>query len=241
MNLALPLWDRVVFVDWNGVLSVDPFWVTILRRKQHELHAVLAPAVRAFFKERNDLVNEWMRGRISYKEVIATFELCLQGDVDVSYIERKLIQDCKRMAVAPKLLDLLMRLKQKAFVVIATDNMDCFYEQVLQLRLAKPTTRPVAKRRTLGNVARYFDDVVCSSVLGVMKREEPLRFFGPWLERHNLRFERALLIDDGATNCAAFENAGGAAIRLSKDDRSSGFERIESAVQHWMSGLVPTG
>ena len=27
----LALWRRVIFVDWHGVLSRDPFWISILQ------------------------------------------------------------------------------------------------------------------------------------------------------------------------------------------------------------------
>ena len=32
---TLPLWNRVNFVDWHGVLSRDPFWTSILGRPRH--------------------------------------------------------------------------------------------------------------------------------------------------------------------------------------------------------------
>jgi len=35
---------KVIFVDWHGVLSRDPFWISILRNAWHPLHQQLSEA-----------------------------------------------------------------------------------------------------------------------------------------------------------------------------------------------------
>lgn len=37
----MPLSRRVIFSDWHGVLSRDPFWVSIRRSATHPLHTQL--------------------------------------------------------------------------------------------------------------------------------------------------------------------------------------------------------
>jgi len=49
----VPLWGRVIFSDWHGVLSQDPFWVSIRGSAAHPLHAQLEAGVaRVFASER---------------------------------------------------------------------------------------------------------------------------------------------------------------------------------------------
>ena len=62
-------------------------------------------------------------------------------------------------------------------------------------------------RRDIG----FCDELLASSDLGVLKAEDPARFFGPWLDRHGLSFADAILVDDSPRNCVAFELYGGRA------------------------------
>ena len=38
-QLLLPFCRWVIFVDWHGVLSRDPFWTSILNNDRHRLRA----------------------------------------------------------------------------------------------------------------------------------------------------------------------------------------------------------
>jgi hypothetical protein len=37
----LPLWKRAVFVDWHGLLSREPFWMSIVGNRRHPLRSRL--------------------------------------------------------------------------------------------------------------------------------------------------------------------------------------------------------
>jgi len=61
----LPLSTRVIFSDWHGVLSHDPFWVTIQRSARHPLHHQLQTGLAGVFASDKETANEWMKGLLS--------------------------------------------------------------------------------------------------------------------------------------------------------------------------------
>ena len=87
-------------------------------------------------------------------------------------------------------------LHREVGIVLATDNVDCFFEQLD----AKPELHAV------------LNGALCSSAVGRLKSEDVLGFFKPWLDMHQLTFADAVLLDDSPQNCRSFEAVGGAAI-----------------------------
>jgi FMN phosphatase YigB (HAD superfamily) len=205
----VPLAGRVIFSDWHGVLSTDPFWVSIRQSVAHPLHKQLEAGMAGVF-ERN-VADEWMKGLLSSDDVIAQMEIELAPRFRDDFLARRLHVDCGRMKVNVDLFEVYREIRAEAAVVIATDNMDCF---VKAFEHARSRRRTLPKRReTLGDWATICDDIICSSHTGALKAEDPLRFFGPWLEAHDIRFRDAVLVDDRADNCEAFTAHGGAAIQ----------------------------
>ena len=189
---SLPLWPRVVFVDWDGVLCQDVFWSSIRNNPQHPLHGQLSAACKGLFSRDHVTLQSWMRGSIDDSDVIRSLHVCLGRKYRPDFLLRRLRRDCSRMKSDVRVGEVLRRAGQHSFVVLATDNMDCFVESVTELE--------------------GIDAVLCSSVLGVLKSESCERFFGTWLRSHRLSFSDALLLDDSAANCAAFRNCGGTSI-----------------------------
>jgi FMN phosphatase YigB (HAD superfamily) len=192
------LWERCVFVDWHGVLCQDVFWHSILDNPRHQLRGRLAEATEQLFRTHISLVADWMRGVTDSAHVVETLDVELFHQYHDDYLLRRLRQDCARMSPQAELLESLRTLQGLNLIVVATDNMDCFAHSV-------------------GSIAALHDivdAVACSSEIGVLKAEDPERFFGPVLERHDLRPDQAMLIDDSAANCARFEEWGGTAVHF---------------------------
>lgn len=194
---------RAVFIDWHGVLSDDLFWWTIVSSPDHWFHADLAGAVHELFTERRSLVESWMRGQATAEEVVATLrgpddKRCREG-----YLLRRLRADCARMRVRSTVLDVVRALPPLTLTLIATDNMECFAESAGRIP-------PL----------HAFDGVACSSDLGVLKAEDPEAFFGAVLSDHGLEPHHALLVDDSAANCGAFEAWGGTALHFASPGAS---------------------
>jgi FMN phosphatase YigB (HAD superfamily) len=195
----LPLWQYAIFVDWNGVLSNEPFWSSILGNPRHHLYREINVACKHLFDEQNiHLVHAWMRGAVDASQIAEALSIQTRNRVQPSYLLRKLYRDCRRMNCNQELLSVLQDAKRSCFLVLATDNMDCFSDQVLQI----------------DDVRRSFDAILSSSVIGTLKSDSIERFFGPWLNAHAIPFERALLLDDSPSTCTAFQQAGGFAIHV---------------------------
>ncbi|HVM20442.1 MAG TPA: hypothetical protein VM307_10820 [Egibacteraceae bacterium] len=191
----LPIWRAAVFFDWHGVMSSDRFWWSILNNPSHTFHGRLAALSTRLFRQ-SELVNAWMRGTVTSRSVVASMPVTTTR-WNTSFLYRRLVEDCGAMPLDRDMGCIADSARADAFVALATDNMDCFNERA-------------GRRRDL---RRLFDEVLCSSSLGVLKAEDPAAFFGPTLESVGLSFSDAVLVDDDDGNCAAFERAGGRAIR----------------------------
>jgi FMN phosphatase YigB (HAD superfamily) len=191
------LWQRVVFVDWHGVLCDQPFWHSITQNPRHQQHRKLGEAVEWLFRERRSLIEAWMRGSTDSQRVVGELPEPRDRRCRPDYLYRRLLDDCEQMSPRADLLEALARLPALTLIVIATDNMDCFSDSVPRV-----------------NLNRVFDAALCSSDLGVLKAEDPQRFFGELLVEHDLQPADAVLIDDSDRNCSHFECFGGRAIRF---------------------------
>jgi hypothetical protein len=198
----LPLWRRVVFVDWHGVLSRDPFWTSIRESATHPLRGPLEAGLAGIFAKESATANEWMKGLLSSDDVIAAMGIRPDRRFRDDFLARRLDVDCARMKVNVELFEVLRKIKAHACVVLATDNMDCFARTFDQVRARVRRIRPESE--TLADWAIICDDIICSSDVGALKAEDPVGFFGCWLAGNGMGFSDAALIDDRADNCAAF-------------------------------------
>ncbi|GAA3222122.1 hypothetical protein [Nonomuraea helvata] len=225
----VPFPEKVVFVDWHGVLSRDPFWASIRDNARHPLHSQLVESLAPVFT--GEGVHAWMKGELSSAQVIAGLGIKLDRRFRDDFLQRRLLTDCARMRVNVPLFKLLREVKTSASIVVATDNMDCFADT---FRRVRKTRRPAGHRSaaTLAQWAFVCDDMICSSDVAAFKSEDPVTFFWPWLSRRGMTFHDALLIDDREDNCAAFRQQGGTALhwRMGADD----IAEAATALRRWL-------
>jgi hypothetical protein len=213
MQGRLPLF-RVVFVDWHGVLSNEPFWSSLLGGRNDRLRRDLERRLSDVFS--GDLAETWMRGQTSLDRIVAPVKDALGSRRRPDFLQRRLHEDCLHMAIDHHLAELLPELVRTNFVVLATDNTADFERA---FRAAAEMRRTVSQPPTsLRELAPLMDDIICSSAHGVLKAEDPEAFFGPWLRTNGMAFADAVLVDDRYDNCVAFERAGGRAIRWPDPD-----------------------
>lgn len=191
--LLLPIWPRVIFVDWNGVLCNDVYWSSIATKPNHPFHDRVTESRNWLFGEQRDLVDAWQKGQVSSREVIGRLNIRLDGRCSGDYLLRRLERDCREMKADSTLLNVLATARKESYVVLATDNIDSFFDQLDD----KPELQEV------------LDGVLCSSAIGRLKGKDIVGFFEPWLSEHHLSFRQALLMDDSPKICAAFAAAGG--------------------------------
>ncbi len=231
----VPLSGRVIFCDWHGVLSRDPFWVSIRGSAAHPLHAQLEAGMAGVFASERGLANEWMTGLLSSDQVIAEMGIQLDRRFRDDFLGRRLDLDCSRMRVNAELFEVLRAMLAEAMVVIATDNMDCFARAFHNAR--HPQRRRVPPWETLADWAIICDDIICSSDVAALKADDPQAFFGPWLDRHGMGFPDAVLIDDRADNCAAFTACGGTAIHWKMG--ANNISDIIGVLKSWLDTAGP--
>jgi hypothetical protein len=227
----VPLSGRVIFSDWHGVLSRDPFWTSIRLSATHPLHEQLEAGMAGVFDPARDTASEWMKGLLSSDRVIAEMGIHLPGRFREDFLARRLDLDCARMQVNVGLFEVLRVIRAEAMVVIATDNMDCFARAFEHARSRR--RRPGRNRETLADWAVICDDIICSSQAGALKSEDPQAFFGTWLTSHGISFTDAVLIDDRADNCAAFTSQGGTAIQWKMG--TSDISEATRCLRHWLN------
>lgn len=226
----LPLFG-VVFVDWHGVLSEEPFWTSVLRGNDRRLRSALASRLDEVFA--GDEAEAWMLGNTCVDRIVRPIEHVAARTRRPRFLQRQILRDCRRMAVDPDLLDVVRGLLPEAYLVVATDNTNEF-EQAFR---AAERPRRQAPHDTLERAASVFDDIICSSTVGALKARDPWQFFGPWLETNGLGFANALLVDDRDDNCAAFEACGGRAVRWPADPMAR--EQAIAAIRDFVAGLPP--
>lgn len=193
-NRMFAVCEQVVFVDWHGVLSEARFWTSVRNHPAITSQVDFDDALADLFT--SEAVNDWMRGELTTRDIISRFLVSDDDHALVEFFEQQVIRECAASTTRRRLVQTLKLLKPSHHVVLATDNMDCFSAAL-----------PV--RRDLMSV---FDDYLTSADIGVLKAEDPGRFFLPWLDEHGIPVEAAVLIDDRAKNCARFTELGGQAI-----------------------------
>jgi hypothetical protein len=226
----MPLSKRVIFSDWHGVLSRDPFWTSIRQSATHPLHAQLEAGMAGVFDPARNTANDWMKGLLSSDQVISEMGIQLRSPFRHDFLARRLDLDCAKMKVNVELFEVLRLIRAEATVVVATDNMDCFARAFEHSRGRR--RRPNRDRATLADWAVICDDIICSSQAGTLKSEDPQAFFGPWLASHWVGFTDAVLIDDRADNCAAFASQGGTAVQWKMG--SNDLSEVTSRLRQWL-------
>ncbi|MEV4237142.1 hypothetical protein AB0J47_18410 [Nocardia sp. NPDC049737] len=225
----MPRRRRVVFVDWWGVLSHDFYWQSICADPHHPIREQLMQYIGEILTDNSIRGDEWMRGLRSSQQVIAAMNLTPTAGLDEGFLLDTLIRDCAAMSVNTELAALLAEIREQAFIVVATDNIDCFADTFRRAqRAAAPWFGAAA---TLTNAVGLFDDLICSSDVGVCKKDDPNRFFGGWLDAHGLTIAEATLIDDKTTNCDAFDLHGGTAVRW--DANRDSIAELRHTLEQW--------
>ncbi|MCA9014358.1 MAG: hypothetical protein KDA77_03410 [Planctomycetaceae bacterium] len=207
---SLPAGIKVIFVDWHGVLSRDPFWISILHNQCHPLHQQLSKATENLFNRQVDRVHHWMRGELTANQIIESFQITPGTNFPRDYLNHKLIEDCQYMRINVALVRYLEEAKTTGIkIVLATDNMDCFNDAIQQAQQQRKCVE--GETISFTSTVQLFDGILCSSERRVLKRENPQHFYADWLKRQSLEFSDSLLLDDLEINCDVFRAAGGIA------------------------------
>ncbi len=191
---------KVLFVDFNGVLSYVPFWYS-LKDPNHDLHNHLSNIEEFLFKKNFNLVNEWMLGKYKSEDI----HKLIADNLNIPYstLFETFKKDCEDMKVSKKILKKLADIKQKYYLILATGNMDAFD------RFTLPKEKEFFE---------IFDEIHNSFNLGMLKTSNGGEYFKNVVNNKKTSFNSCYLIDDSRKTCDLFESLGGKAYCTKKED-----------------------
>jgi FMN phosphatase YigB (HAD superfamily) len=184
---------RILFVDFNGVISYNPFWLS-LRKPQHPLHTFSEPIEQTLFGEKRieGLINEWMLGKHKSESV----HQILAERLGVSFDElfAAFCEDCKTIDISEPILEKVRALRKDWYCILKTDNMDSFH------RFTLPSNP---------QLSATFDEIHNSYLLRQLKKTNNGETFVSDATRLGVSLTNCVLIDDSASTCRMFEDLGG--------------------------------
>ena len=128
--------------------------------------------------------------------------------LDYKYIYNTLLEDCKKIDLSEKILNLLKKLKQYYNIVLVTDNMDCFSKYTLKYNK---------------EYFKIFDWIFNSSEHWFFKND----IYNYYVNKYNSQINLSYLIDDSVRNCESFKKIWWNTLNL----------KWEEAVVKWLKKL----
>jgi FMN phosphatase YigB (HAD superfamily) len=180
---------KLIISDFDGVICSD-FYYSNLSSTAPEVFDFIN---RKLFKENPVMIDDWMRGLLSYKDINKWLK---KEDPSIKIdLDKILLEGITQMRLDENYLSELSRLRKIGIkVILATNNMDIFSLKMI----------PEKK------LDKYFDGIFCSSDHGLLKHEQNAKFYRDILALYDIDDHRdALLIDDSVKATQAFSKIGG--------------------------------
>lgn len=192
--------NKVLFVDFNGVLSYKPFRHHLTENPEYT--SIRKHIDHALFTQRKDLVEARMIGQKTSEDICCF--LAEHVPVSEEFLLQNLQESCRSMDVSQKILDHLQKLKWSYRLVLMTDNMDCFERRTLTTRAAEFS---------------IFDDICSSFREKLLKKSQNGESFRRRIDTYRAVSHESILVDDSEKNCIFFrENIGGHSLHVSGED-----------------------
>ena len=195
---------KVIFIDWNKTLSNSFFWHH-LSNELHPNHKHHNTIEEGLFKHNKDLINPWMRGKITSDDVAG--KISKVSGVDKEIILDELYKSAETMEfVSPEIPELLKKIRAQGIkIVIATDNMDTF------------------RRYTIKGMKldELFDDYLISYELKALKgdvEEGKLKFFHKHMKDNKLEYKDVILFDDSIDKTGLWNKLSFKAVEITSSD-----------------------
>lgn len=193
--------DKVIFLDWNGTLSDSFFWEHMRTSNEKEIKNLYNIWDQALFNKPKEYIQNWMRGSVTTEEVLK--DVARQTKTQYDLVLKEFIKGCKSMHFISEEIPLIIRNLQKKgyYVVIATNNMDCF-------------TRWTVPHMKLDEL---FDDILNSFYLKGLKHEVfngASVFFKDFFAKYNISPRNCVFFDDSIDKGGYIESLGIKYIQL---------------------------
>ena len=186
--------QKILFVDFNGVISYDPFWKSMTDTK-HPLHVYYKQIEELLFKGENKiegLIEEWMLGDYTSEDI----HHIIADKLDAPYqqIFDVFCEDCKHLDISKQILQRIQALRKDYYCILRTDNMDTFH------RFTLPANNYLTEA---------FDEIHSSYLLRQLKKTDGGKYFVTTVADLGVTFGNCSFIDDSKSNIALFESLGG--------------------------------
>jgi FMN phosphatase YigB (HAD superfamily) len=189
---------KAVIFDFDGVLCQDYFYTTVKGKYEHVRNFI----EENVFGDNKELVDEWMRGEKSSREI--NMYIARETNIDYLLLENLFKESVKKMKIDHDLLEFARRLKSSGLkIALVTNNMDVFNDITIPHNKLNLT----------------FPAIVNSCNFGCLKHEKSGLLFDVVLKKiQHKEFESTLLIDDSDKACEMFKNKGGQAYKFINKD-----------------------
>jgi FMN phosphatase YigB (HAD superfamily) len=185
---------RILFCDYNGVLSYNKFWSTI-SDPEHVYHSFHNKIIKYLFVENAHIIDDWMTGKYTLEEIHTM--ISEYSGIPYEFILATFIEECKKMDASEALLRIIANKKDSYYRILATGNMDSFNRFTLP---ANPLLRS------------SFDEINNSYDVGILKNTDNGRYFVEKSKQLGVPLENSVLIDDSQQFCDIFTRLGGTAF-----------------------------
>jgi len=182
----------ILFCDFDGVLSHDKYWRSLLPEKYQEVQEFL-------FGNDKSIVNAWMRGRHTAEEV----NQLVSEHIGIPFesLWGLFVQDCQTIRVSQEVLKRLSDLRDRYTVILITGNMDSFN------RFTRSALR----------LDDYFDLISNSFDEGMTKTDEGGVLFLKYANKYEISLENCLIFDDSQNVCKTFSDLGGKSCLVTRE------------------------
>ncbi len=180
---------KSVLFDFDGVLSNGRFYSTISPKKSDIKEKIIS---KIFSKEAWPLIQTWMIGDKSYRDIHSIVSEQIQVDED--FLNKSLIDSVKKMKMNSNLFKFAKELRTNGVTVsIFTDNMDVFDNIFVPLN----------------ELNYHFDNIFSSSKYQMLKSHNDGKFLRYVLDKLSIEPEQTLFIDDKPKNGEFMKDFGG--------------------------------
>lgn len=210
MKFCMKKRNKILFIDYNGVLSYKPFWHSLLD-SSNSLAYLFEKIEKVLFKQNIEIIRDWMVGKYTTEEI----HDFLANNLDEEFSKEELldvfINDCKKLDISQECIDSLKKLKDEYILILMTDNMDCFDRYTI----------PAQK-----DYFDVFDEISNSYGAKKNKRENNCERFFDYIKKYNIQRENCILIDDSLKNCDTFDtHVSGRSFNV------TGVEKVNACLQ----------
>lgn len=177
---------KTLFVDFDGTICHDHFWRSLPANENKQIQDFL-------FNGNNTYVVDWMKGVYTSQEInkLAAKETGLAYE----FLWQTFVVDCKNMYVQKEILEILLILRNKYYIVLITGNMDCFS------RFTVPSLK----------LKDYFNVIVNSCDEKQLKTDNNGYSFTKYCKGNIID---SVLIEDSEKSCEIFKSLGGKAYKV---------------------------